>query len=129
MYQPLEDAAFAFADARDTYIEAAKTPDDPDASTRAVQALISALAHADAILSFLGFIDPYECGECPSCKAKAAARRDEMQAAVDADPVLSPTGPLGPHLTPAEEALARKLLAEAFGTDADADADDQGAPE
>lgn len=111
VFKPLHNALVAFEMARDTYIEASKARD----AETAIEALVQGMQAADSILTFLGHIEPYECGNCESCTANAETRRADMQAAVDADPELSPSGPLGMHLSPEEEASVRKLLDEAFG--------------
>lgn len=105
MYQPLENAAQAFAEARDEYMQAAQAQD----AHKGALALRKALYTADSILTFLGMVHRYECGDCESCKTTAAERAAEMQAAVDADPAFA-----GPHLSEDEEATARALLADAF---------------
>lgn len=111
MFQPLEDAAEEFATARDDYAAASKA----QSAEAAIPALLRALRSADAILSFLGYVEPYECGDCDACQANAAARRDAMQTAVNTDPDLSPAGPLGAALSADENASARALLESIFG--------------
>jgi hypothetical protein len=72
MFQPLEDAADNFADARDALMEARANGDVQTATA----ALVSAFNYANAILQFLGFVTPYECGQCDNCRAKADAEAD-----------------------------------------------------
>jgi hypothetical protein len=110
VFQPLAHAADDFAIARDDYLEASAEQN----AEAAVDALIRAVQAADAVLSFLGFIEPYECGDCPACKARGAERRAEMEAAVEADPALS-VKDNGPLMSPDEEARVRRLLADVFG--------------
>lgn len=73
MFQPLATAATAFEAARTAYITAAKAGD----AEAAHDALADAVAAADGILSFLGYVTPYACGECDACQANAAHDEEE----------------------------------------------------
>ncbi len=125
MFKPLNDASDDFANARDDYQEASKEQN----AEAAIDALVRGMQAADAVLSFLGFVEPYECGDCESCKANGDARRSEMEAAVENDPSLSVRNN-GPLLDPAADAESRRLLLSVFGDPAgDEDAEAGNAPE
>jgi hypothetical protein len=109
MFKPLQDTAEAFQIARDDYLEASREQN----AEAAIDALVRAVASADAILVHLGYVEPYECGDCEGCKAAGAARREEMQAAVENDPDLS-TSAHGALLSDEDNAAARTLLASVF---------------
>jgi hypothetical protein len=74
MFSPLASAAKAFEATRATYI-AAVAAGDADA---AHEALADAVAIADNILTFLGYIEPYACGECDACQHNAEAVEEEQ---------------------------------------------------
>ena len=74
MFQPLATAVRAFETARADYIAAAKAQD----AEAAYEALADAVAAADAVLVFLGYVEPYACGECDACKANAAVAEEEQ---------------------------------------------------
>lgn len=116
MFKPLSDSAEQFQIARDDYLEASKAQN----AEAAIDALVRGMQAADAILVFLGYVEPFECGECDACQANGAARRAEMEAALENDPDLS-IRDNGPLLDPAQEAAARKLLLDVFGPGAEAE--------
>lgn len=120
MFEPLAQTADEFAMARLDYIEASKAQD----AELALDALVRAVQAADAILIFLGMVDPAECGECDGCKARAAARRAEMEEAIENDPALS-VKDNGPLLSEDDEATARRLLAAIFDGVAQLDEDEE----
>lgn len=110
MFKPLQDSAEQFQIARDDYLEASKAQN----AEAAIDALVRGMQAADAILVFLGYCEAYECGECEGCKANGAARRSEMEAAMEADPDLS-VAVNGPLLSDEDNAAARSLLLSVFG--------------
>lgn len=109
MFKPLEDTAEQFQIARDDYLEASREQN----AEAAIDALVRAVAAADAILVHLGLAEAYECGDCEGCKANGAARRAEMEAAVENDPDLS-TSAHGALLSDEDNAAAKRLLASIF---------------
>jgi hypothetical protein len=101
MFEPIKTAADAFAEARDAYIKAIKNKD----VEAAFHALADGFDYADAILTFLGFTEPYACGDCDACQANAAAA-----VTVHTSPAYS--------MTADDEATARALLGSIFGDNA-----------
>lgn len=91
MFQPLATAAQAFTAARADYIDAVKA----NRAEAAHEALADAIAAADALLTFIGLVEPYACGECAACKANAAVSEDEdtfrrLLSSVDFDAAVNP---------------------------------------
>ena len=74
MFQPLATAVKAFEAARTDYITAVKAQD----AEAAHEALADAVAAADAVLTFLGYVEPYACGECDACQANGALSEEEQ---------------------------------------------------
>jgi hypothetical protein len=81
VFQPLSDAVENFAVARDRYVAAVTAKD----SEAAVAALYEAFANANAILTFVGLVQPYACGECANCKANAAHAAESVPLTDDED--------------------------------------------
>lgn len=105
MFQPLEDAAASFTAARANYLAAAGAGD----AESAVAALADAFNHANAILVFLGLVAPYECGQCPACRANAAV-------AASADDAYRQAAEQSAALSGTDEDTARRLLSTVFDT-------------
>jgi hypothetical protein len=113
----LESAAIAYTEAREiaysAWEAAGRVPSL--AEYKAMSIMVQA---AEIMLTHVGLVDPFECGECDACQANAEARREQAQAAVDADPDLGP-GAAPAHdavrLSDVEDAEARRLLADLGG--------------
>jgi hypothetical protein len=73
MFKPLASASKAFEAARSAHIAAVQAGD----ADAAHEALAEAVSAADAVLVFLGYVEPYACGECDACKANAADDEEE----------------------------------------------------